>query len=46
METKKNYVDAEIKVLFLGVNSDIITTSSDVSVSPPDVGDIDNGSWI
>ena len=46
METKKNYVDAEINVIFLDLNSDIVTTSSGVSVSPPNIGDVDQDSWI
>ena len=46
METKKNYVEPEVKVIFFGVNSDLITTSSEVSVTPPDFSDIDNDSWI
>ena len=46
MKTKKIYVDPEVKVIIFDFDSDIITSSSDFSVKPPDLGDIDQDSWI
>ena len=46
MEGKENYVNPQINVIDFGMKSDIITTSSNVGVLPPDWGDIDQDSWV
>ena len=43
MVEKQIYVDSKIEVI--DEMSDIITTSSIVGVSPPDINDIDKDGW-
>ena len=43
MNEKKAYVNPELNIIY--ELSDIITTSSAVGVSPPDIGDIDQDGW-
>jgi len=43
VKKREAYVNPQIDVIDL--TSDIITTSTDVSILPPDIGDIDQDSW-